>query len=438
MGKTKSIQDKTNLKIPKIKPTKKMATTLLGETLKGKSGEIKTSEALTDKKALAIYFSAHWCPPCRGFTPKLAEWYKNDLSDKGLEVVFVSWDKDESQFDSYYNEMPWLALPFDNKEKQKELGKKYKVQGIPCLVVVDPETGNTITTDGRTAVTNDPKGEKLPWHPPTKEEKKQEMLKSLGDTFVDNKGGKFTKAEKLSQKDYIGIYFSAHWCPPCRGFTPKLAEYYNNGLKDKMEIIFASGDRSDEDFNGYFAEMPWLALPYSERKAKEKLSEVFDVTGIPCFVVLDKDFNTVTTDGRGMVTADPTGKDLPEGWKPKPWDNPNTNPEFLDGEVCIVYMGENEKVNEAMKEVAKEHLSQVGGEMDDMKYRFYLTPKGPVENQLRTFTETQEKGEFLMVLDLSDEGAFYTLDDKEITKETILGAIDKYQAKSMTKQIMNR
>ena len=34
------------------------------------------SKALNGKKTVALYFSAHWCPPCRGFTPQLAGWYK--------------------------------------------------------------------------------------------------------------------------------------------------------------------------------------------------------------------------------------------------------------------------------------------------------------------------------------------------------------------------
>ena len=35
-----------------------------------------------------------------------------------LEIIFVSSDRDEEGFDEYFGEMPWLALPFDNREKK--------------------------------------------------------------------------------------------------------------------------------------------------------------------------------------------------------------------------------------------------------------------------------------------------------------------------------
>lgn len=61
-----------------------------------------------------MFFRAHWCGPCRGFTPKLAEIYKdvqNELKDK-FDIVFISWDEDQASFDEYLKEMPWKALPF--------------------------------------------------------------------------------------------------------------------------------------------------------------------------------------------------------------------------------------------------------------------------------------------------------------------------------------
>merc|ERR1712070_1167815 len=132
---------------------------LLGDTLASSSGDVQTSTALADVDAIGIYFSAHWCPPCRGFTPKLAESYQTmKAAGKKFEIIFASSDRDTAAFDDYFKEMPWLAPPYVDRAKKDALSKKFKVQGIPTLVIVDKE-GNTITTDGRSAIAEDPAGE---------------------------------------------------------------------------------------------------------------------------------------------------------------------------------------------------------------------------------------------------------------------------------------
>merc|ERR1712205_242304 len=135
---------------------------LLGNKLqKAFEGEIDTSTAFEGKVAVGLYFSAHWCPPCRGFTPKLAEFYTKDLKQKGLEIVFVSSDQDQPSFDEYFSEMPWLALPYSDRETKDKLSKKFKVQGVPTFIILNPD-GTVITDDCRSAVMGDPTGEKLP------------------------------------------------------------------------------------------------------------------------------------------------------------------------------------------------------------------------------------------------------------------------------------
>ena len=44
---------------------------LLGSTLTSKEGNVPTASLVSEGKIVALYFSAHWCPPCRGFTPKV-------------------------------------------------------------------------------------------------------------------------------------------------------------------------------------------------------------------------------------------------------------------------------------------------------------------------------------------------------------------------------
>ncbi|KAL8581489.1 hypothetical protein ACOMHN_042882 [Nucella lapillus] len=134
----------------------------------------------------------------------------------------------------------------------------------------------------------------------------------LRATVVGKEGD--VSVESLADNDLIGIYFSSHWCPPCRGFTPALAETYTT-LKEagkKFEVVFVSSDRSDEDYKSYYNEMPWLTIGFGSDK-KDVLCERYDVSGIPCLVLVDKDGQTVTTEGRSKVSEDPTGQNFP--WK---------------------------------------------------------------------------------------------------------------------------
>merc|ERR1719231_1447567 len=100
----------------------------------GKDGDVKTADALAGKTTVGLYFSAHWCPPCRGFTPKLAKAYTDSLKAKGMEIVFVSSDRDDEAFKDYFGEQPWLALPFAERDLKAKLSKQYKVSGIPTFV----------------------------------------------------------------------------------------------------------------------------------------------------------------------------------------------------------------------------------------------------------------------------------------------------------------
>ncbi len=80
--------------------------------------EVSTVAALSNTRLICCYFSAHWCAPCRQFTPILSEMYdhlKSVFPTHGLEIVFVSRDRDESSFQNYFRSMPWLSVPFSSE-----------------------------------------------------------------------------------------------------------------------------------------------------------------------------------------------------------------------------------------------------------------------------------------------------------------------------------
>lgn len=113
--------------------------------------EVLADMVLKEVDVVCFYFSAHWCPPCRMFTPTLADFYA-ELKEKEerVEIVFVSSDRNVQDMMAYMREDhgDWLAVPFGDRLGQV-LKIKYRVQGIPTLVVVTNE-GTLITREGLT------------------------------------------------------------------------------------------------------------------------------------------------------------------------------------------------------------------------------------------------------------------------------------------------
>ena len=108
-----------------------------------------TYEASIDKetKYIAYYFSAHWCPPCRKFTPLLAEFYKENFgkTTHSFDIAFVSSDRNTSAMKKYMKEGKMGFKGVKHRSSlAKALDEKYAARYIPFLVIVDSE-GNVVS-----------------------------------------------------------------------------------------------------------------------------------------------------------------------------------------------------------------------------------------------------------------------------------------------------
>lgn len=402
---------------------------IVGSRLLSKHGEVKTAAALQSTEIVGLYFSAHWCGPCQSFTPELIEFYDEiNREGKRFEVIFVSSDNDVEAMSMYYAMMPWLAVPFDRRDIKTELSSKFKVRGIPTLVILEGATGNLITRDGRAGVSGSGKAS-FPWRPKSL----SQLVRSAG--LLEGKGSKRLSAESLAAK-YVLLYFSAHWCPPCRGFTPQLVAFYHK-LKeakgDSFELIFVSSDKNREAFNEYFNEMPWFAVPYELRELKDDLSEHLDVNGIPTLALLGPetaqgDRPIITTSARSNV-ADPDAiNDFPEGWAPKPYADIATTVECDGADInqvqALVVLAEKASSDlqaaavRAVKTAAE--LYKRNSQSPRTLFFYATTGAGPV-GRVRAVVNVQAKSNpTVLMLDIPNGVYYVAHDDIEVSPDAII------------------
>lgn len=119
-----------------------------------------TKQALEHKDLVLLYFSGGWCSSCEHFTSLLKDFYKqankkSEVEVVDMEVIYVSSDRDQMEFEEIFVKMPWLAVEcFDNPHYKTVLTTKLHANSIPTLVVLDAKTGHFITNEACQAVTS--------------------------------------------------------------------------------------------------------------------------------------------------------------------------------------------------------------------------------------------------------------------------------------------
>ncbi|XP_060065833.1 nucleoredoxin-like [Ylistrum balloti] len=390
-----------------------------------KAEKVSVSSLSERNSVVGLYFSAQWCSPCKSFTPILLDFYESwklKNEDVKFEIVFVSWDKDEVRYTDFFSSMPWLALPFDpdNLNKKSKLLKKVRVPGIPKLVLLDGETGKTITTDGYTRLTDDPKGLEFPW-------RKKKFTEVISGKLINNRKEECDALEQLKGK-FVGIYFSAHWCPPCRAFTPELIKRYDQLESDgkHIEVVFVSSDRSEESFSSYLETMPWWAIPFGDSRT-EQLKDIFGVDGIPTFVILDGAGDVVTLNGRTAVNLDREGREFP--WYSKPL-NPLKELEAvaLNERPSLVLFTEGEDADiEMSKEVLESLAREEHQKGEDQELYFFYGTENECCDNVRDFANLEDRCPLLVIFDLPDQKV-YLSPETVITKEVATDFVSRYFA----------
>jgi len=140
---------------------------------------------------------------------------------------------------------------------------------------------------------------------------KVDLQLTLPETLLDPKGNKIS-SDLLAGK-YVGLYFSASWCGPCRVFTPSLIKFRNKH-KAEFEVVLVGADGSSRAQANYMRKykMPWLAMQNQSPEAKET-RQATGVKQIPALVILGPDGKILSKDGKKEIAQ--SAETALEDWK---------------------------------------------------------------------------------------------------------------------------
>lgn len=199
-----------------------------------------------------------------------------------------------------------------------------------------------------------------------------------GIELVNKNGNRVLANHALKEKKAIALYFSAHWCPPCRQFTPLLARAYSesrsSGQGGSVEVIFVSSDRSAADFQSYMREAhgDWLAVPYGDPLC-QTLSSRFGVRGIPSLQVIGIDGSKISQDGRQDISS--LGRNAFGQWE-------RLAPSLVDTSTVNLLNDNSSVVKKEACDILIKLFTNIIKDPDNIKYRQIKLSNPKIEEKL--------------------------------------------------------
>ncbi|XP_060541610.1 LOW QUALITY PROTEIN: nucleoredoxin [Pantherophis guttatus] len=433
---------------------------LLGEALAAPDGSAVATASVPARgvSLVGLYFGYCGGGPCAQVAANLAAFYGRfqpgpeggdaagaaggaaaaPSQQQQLEIVFVSAEQEQPRWQEATRAMPWLALPFADKRRKLKLWNKFRVSNIPSLIFIDANTGKVVCRNGLLVIRDDPEGLEFPWGPrPFSEVVAGPLLRNSGPPLESS----------VLEGSHVGVYFSAHWCPPCRSLTRVLVESYRK-IKDagqKFEIVFVSADRSYKSGCGVNNRRTELFLKENEHLRNQESHLPFRLRhhasgpraaccgcGIPTLIVLDTKGDVITRQGRVEVLNDIECQEFP--WHPKPvLELTDSNAVQLNEGPCLVLFvdsdddGESEAAKQLIQPIAEKIIAQYKAKDEETPLLFFVAGEDDMTDSLRDYTNLPEAAPLLTILDMSAR-AKYVMDVEEITPPIVETFVNDFLA----------